>query len=165
MVRALFLFALIITAAWAFVPPTSNSCEFSKSGSGEDWLVVATRRQYCLLGGFQFFLIVVFKLHRLISDVQVLIEYFTFHLTQLKLTTDFSFPSYFPVSSPAFSRVEAPKMSAFDNFADVATSSIAQSSELLASQAGDFGGYLFPVVGLAALGAVILVLAPPLADE
>jgi len=135
MVRALFLFALIITAAWAFVPPTSNSCEFSKSGSGEDWLVVATRRQYCLLGGFQFFLIVVFKLHRLISDVQVLIEYFTFHLTQLKLTTDFSFPSYFPVSSPAFSR------------------------------AGDFGGYLFPVVGLAALGAVILVLAPPLADE
>lgn len=53
----------------------------------------------------------------------------------------------------------------FDAIADIATSSIAQSSQIVASNAGDFGGALFPVFGLAALGAVILVLAPPLADE
>ena len=68
------------------------------------------------------------------------------------------------MSNPAFTRVEAPKMS-FDEVADIATSSIAQSSQMVASNAGDFGGALFPVFGLVTLGAVILFLAPPLADE
>lgn len=53
----------------------------------------------------------------------------------------------------------------FEIVADIATSTIAQSTQLIASSAGDFGGALFPVFGLGALGAIILVLAPPLADE
>ncbi|CAB9513171.1 expressed unknown protein [Seminavis robusta] len=56
-------------------------------------------------------------------------------------------------------KVEAPQMS-FDSFAE-----IAQSSQMIASNAGDFGGALFPVFGLATLGAIILVLAPPLRDD
>ena len=56
-------------------------------------------------------------------------------------------------------------MSVFDNVADIATSSVAQSSQMVASNSGDFGGALFPVIGLVLLGATILFLAPPLADE
>ena len=42
---------------------------------------------------------------------------------------------------------------------------IAQNTQMIATSSSDFGGALFPVFGLATLGAVILVLAPPLADE
>jgi hypothetical protein len=70
---------------------------------------------------------------------------------------------YFAVTSRAFA-TEAPKMS-FESVADIATSTIAQSTQLIASNAADNGGFLFPVVGLAALAATILVLAPPLADK
>ena len=42
---------------------------------------------------------------------------------------------------------------------------IAQNTQMIATSAGDFGGALFPVFGLVTLGAVILVLAPPIADE
>ena len=52
-----------------------------------------------------------------------------------------------------------------ESVADIATNTIAQSTQLIASNAGDFGGALFPVFGLATLGAIILVLAPPLADQ
>jgi hypothetical protein len=44
-------------------------------------------------------------------------------------------------------------------------SSVAASSNVLASSVTDFGGYLFPVFGIAALAALILFLAPPLVDE
>ena len=56
-------------------------------------------------------------------------------------------------------------MTVFDNVADVATSAVAQNSQVIASSVGDFGGYLFPVVGLGTLAVIILALAPPLADE
>jgi hypothetical protein len=67
------------------------------------------------------------------------------------------------VSSRAFV-TEAPKVS-FESVADIATSTIAQSTQLIATSNGDFGGAFFPVLGLASLGALILFLAPPLADE
>lgn len=48
---------------------------------------------------------------------------------------------------------------------DVATSNIAQNANLIATSAGDFGGYFYPVAGLGLLAALILYLSPPLADE
>ena len=39
------------------------------------------------------------------------------------------------------------------------------SSQVLASSVSDFGGYFFPVLGIGSLAALILFLAPPLADE
>jgi hypothetical protein len=74
-----------------------------------------------------------------------------------------SFPFSPAVTSRAFAS-DAPKMS-FDSVADIATSTIAQSTQLIASTEGDFGGFLFPIVGLGILAATILALAPPLADE
>lgn len=41
----------------------------------------------------------------------------------------------------------------------------ATSSQMIASNVGDFGGYLFPVFGILGLGAFILWLSPPLVDE
>jgi len=52
-----------------------------------------------------------------------------------------------------------------DSVVDIATSSIAQTSQMVATNSGDFGGALFPVFGLGILGALLLFLAPPLADE
>jgi hypothetical protein len=49
--------------------------------------------------------------------------------------------------------------------ADVAVSNVAANANLIASTAGDFGGYFFPVIGIGAVCALILFLAPPLADE
>ena len=60
----------------------------------------------------------------------------------------------FTVSSPAADAIKS---------VDVAD--IAQNTQMIATSSGDFGGMLFPVVGLTALGGVILALAPPLADE
>ena len=39
------------------------------------------------------------------------------------------------------------------------------SSQMIASNVSDFGGYLFPVFGIGALAALILYLSPPLVDE
>jgi len=39
------------------------------------------------------------------------------------------------------------------------------SSQMIASSVSDFGGYFFPVLGIGSLAALILFLAPPLADE
>jgi len=39
------------------------------------------------------------------------------------------------------------------------------STQMIASSVADFGGYFFPVIGLGSLAALILFLAPPLADE
>lgn len=44
-------------------------------------------------------------------------------------------------------------------------SEVAATSNMLASNVSDFGGYLFPVFGIGALAALILFLAPPLIDE
>jgi hypothetical protein len=50
-----------------------------------------------------------------------------------------------------------------ENMADF--SNVAASSNMVASSVGDFGGYFFPLIGLGALAAFILFLAPPLVDE
>lgn len=47
---------------------------------------------------------------------------------------------------------------------EFAISSVAQNANLVASDVGDFGGYLFPVFGILSLAALILYLSPPLAD-
>jgi hypothetical protein len=52
-----------------------------------------------------------------------------------------------------------------ENVADFSSSSVAASSNMVASNINDFGGLLFPVFGLLLLGAIILFLAPPFADE
>lgn len=67
------------------------------------------------------------------------------------------------VSSPAFARTTAPKMTeAVD--VDI-VSNFAQNANVIATSSGDFGGAFYPVAGLVLLGALILYLSPPLADE
>jgi hypothetical protein len=44
-------------------------------------------------------------------------------------------------------------------------SNVISSANVIAANVGDFGGYAWPATGLLFLGAVILSLAPPLADE
>ena len=44
-------------------------------------------------------------------------------------------------------------------------SSQVASSQMVAANVSDFGGFAFPVFGIGALAVLILFLAPPLADE
>lgn len=44
-------------------------------------------------------------------------------------------------------------------------SSFVQNANVIATSAGENGGYFYPVAGLAFLAAIILYLSPPLADE
>mmetsp|Transcript_5027 Transcript_5027/g.13363 ORF Transcript_5027/g.13363 Transcript_5027/m.13363 type:complete len:95 (+) Transcript_5027:138-422(+) len=69
------------------------------------------------------------------------------------------------LSSPAFVSQTAPKVNMMENLADFSASNAAASSQLVASNVSDFGGYLFPVFGILGLAALILYLAPPLVDE
>mmetsp|Transcript_9475 Transcript_9475/g.13201 ORF Transcript_9475/g.13201 Transcript_9475/m.13201 type:complete len:98 (-) Transcript_9475:267-560(-) len=64
--------------------------------------------------------------------------------------------------SPRTEAPSAPKMMAEGS--DVAVSNFAENANVIASNVGDFGGYLFPVFGILALSALILYLAPPLGD-
>jgi hypothetical protein len=41
---------------------------------------------------------------------------------------------------------------------------VSSASTLIATQAGDFGGYTIPVIGLASLAAIIALLAGPVED-
>jgi hypothetical protein len=70
---------------------------------------------------------------------------------------------YFTVASPAFTRMEAPKMM---EIADVdVVSNLAENVNLIATNSDSFGGAFYPVAGLVLLGALILYLSPPLAGE
>lgn len=77
---------------------------------------------------------------------------FFFSLTLLPL---FSIAARLSATAP-------PKMMA--EAVDV-VSQVADNAQLIASSVSDNGGYFFPVAGLGSLGAIILYLAPPLADE
>ena len=68
---------------------------------------------------------------------------------------------YSAVSAPSFVERESTQL----NMIDVDMNSVATTSNMIATAAADNGGYFFPVVGLAALAATILFLAPPLVDE
>ena len=47
----------------------------------------------------------------------------------------------------------------------VAISDIASNANLIATSSDDFGGALFPILGIGLIAATILFLSPPLADE
>jgi hypothetical protein len=57
------------------------------------------------------------------------------------------------------------KMAPMETATEVVNSALAQNANLIATSAGDFGGYFYPVAGLVLLGALILYLSPPLAQE
>ena len=44
-------------------------------------------------------------------------------------------------------------------------SAVATTNNLLATAAGDNGGFFFPAAGLISVGALILYLAPPLKED
>ena len=46
----------------------------------------------------------------------------------------------------------------------MALSGVAAAATLVASNAGDFGGYTIPIIGLAVLAATIGILAGPVED-
>lgn len=48
--------------------------------------------------------------------------------------------------------------------AEVVVSAAAAATTLIATQAGDFGGYTLPIIGLAVLAATIGILAGPVED-
>ena len=57
------------------------------------------------------------------------------------------------------------KMMPIETVTDMASSVVAQNANLIATSADEFGGYGYPVVGIALLATVILYFSPPLADE
>lgn len=84
------------------------------------------------------------------------------HASSLSLSLSLP-PSLSVVTTPAFARSQAPKM--MIEGADIAISNVASNANLIATSVSDNGGYLFPVVGIGFLAAIILFLAPPLLDE
>lgn len=72
-----------------------------------------------------------------------------------------------PLSAPTHklpvARATAPGMMV-EEASDMLVPSIAAAGTLLASSAGDFGGYTIPVIGLTILGAIIGILAGPVED-
>ena len=71
----------------------------------------------------------------------------------------------FPIAAPAAQVSRAVEPTAMIGEAEAVTSAVvAGASALLASNAGDFGGYTLPIIGLAVLGATIGILAGPVED-
>jgi hypothetical protein len=68
------------------------------------------------------------------------------------------------VSSPAFTRVQAPKM-VMEGVDVSALNDVLTNANLIATSVSDNAGYAFPAIGLVSLAALILYLAPPLVDE
>ena len=65
-----------------------------------------------------------------------------------------------PLAKPGMMRATAPDMM----LEAPATQGVAAASQLIASSAGDFGGYTIPVIGLTLLAAIIGILAGPVED-
>jgi hypothetical protein len=76
----------------------------------------------------------------------------------------FNYRCFETVASPAYASATSAKMMPVE-VVDVAVSNVAQNANLIATSAGDFGGYFYPVAGIGILAAFILYLSPPLADE
>mmetsp|Transcript_36752 Transcript_36752/g.85858 ORF Transcript_36752/g.85858 Transcript_36752/m.85858 type:complete len:101 (-) Transcript_36752:213-515(-) len=72
------------------------------------------------------------------------------------------------VARPAFAQKSAPRFNTEVNMGpaefEAVVNNVAASSNVVASNVSDFGGYLFPVFGIGALCALILYLSPPLSD-
>ena len=68
------------------------------------------------------------------------------------------------VASPAYASATSAKMIPVE-VVDIAASNVAQNANLIATSAGDFGGYFYPIAGIGLLASFILYLSPPLADE
>ena len=66
-------------------------------------------------------------------------------------------------STAQVSRAVAPT-AMLEESAEVALSGVAAAATLVASNAGDFGGYTIPIIGLAVLAATIGILAGPVED-
>ena len=135
MARVLFFLALFVAAASAFVSPASNAGEFLR------WTLVALSRPVsappiCHRESFQF----AHQTH-------------LFFLTSKRTTT---------VTSPAFARTTSAKMVPVE--ATEVVSSFVQNANVIATNADEFGGYFYPVAGIALLSALILYLSPPLSD-
>jgi hypothetical protein len=69
-----------------------------------------------------------------------------------------------PVGAPAASMLAAPSAAAAVPTYVVPSASVA-SSTLIASSAGDFGGYTIPIIGLVILAATVAFLAGPVEDQ
>mmetsp|Transcript_36753 Transcript_36753/g.85859 ORF Transcript_36753/g.85859 Transcript_36753/m.85859 type:complete len:108 (-) Transcript_36753:213-536(-) len=86
-------------------------------------------------------------------------------LVQHALTSFKFFPT---VARPAFAQKSAPRFNTEVNMGpaefEAVVNNVAASSNVVASNVSDFGGYLFPVFGIGALCALILYLSPPLSD-
>lgn len=67
------------------------------------------------------------------------------------------------VAAPAFI-AEAPQLDMMQNTITEFSNHVA-TTQMIASNNGDFGGYFFPLLGIGSLAGLILFLAPPLADE
>lgn len=80
----------------------------------------------------------------------------------------FSASGFAPIANnavaPAFVGQEAPQLHMMENTMTEFSNQVA-STQMIASNVSDFGGYFFPVFGIISLAGLILFLAPPLADE
>ena len=68
-----------------------------------------------------------------------------------------------PTQAP-MSRAVAPNMVVESVDSEAVVSAVSAASALVAANAGDFGGYTIPVIGLGLLGAIIGILAGPVED-
>ncbi|EOD09846.1 hypothetical protein EMIHUDRAFT_422391 [Emiliania huxleyi CCMP1516] len=62
------------------------------------------------------------------------------------------------------SRAVAPTMVVEGAAADAAAAAVSSAGLMLAANAGDFGGYTIPIIGLATLAGIISLLAGPVED-
>ena len=67
-----------------------------------------------------------------------------------------------PVQKVPVVRAAAPEMMIQET--EAAVTALAAASTLIATSAGDFGGYTIPIIGLTTLGATIFLLAGPVED-
>jgi hypothetical protein len=70
------------------------------------------------------------------------------------------------VSTPAFARKTTTpvKMVPVETATEIMTA-VAQNTQMIATNADEFGGYFYPVAGIGLLATLILYLSPPLSDN